>query len=397
MTQASPARPTLLRHLNDRTVLSVLLDGGPATRTEIAARTGLSKPTIAEVVGRLMASGRLREAGEESGRRGPNGRLYGIALDRAAGLAVTVEPRGLRAELVDAQGTVLASATDPDGARRPDAATTVAGLARRLTRGGSIELPAVVVSVPGSYDPERDQVRYADRVPAWTEPGLVARIAHELAGTATVTIDNDVNLALVAESTALPADGTRVRCLLWLADGVGLATEIDGTLYRGTSGGAGEIGYVPVPAGAVRDTTTRRRRPTDFHDLVGAKAVVTLARTHGLGAGDATAVVARAAARPTDPSASAFLDELAGRVAVGLAIVAAVLDPGLVVLGGTTGIAGGRALAVRTQRALRATTRLSCAVLPSAVADDAVLAGARVQAARQVREHLLDLTPPDHE
>lgn len=397
MSQSSPARPTLLRHLNDAAVLSVLLDAGAATRAELAARTGLSKPTVGEAVARLLASGRLREAGEEAGRRGPNGRLYDIDLSRTAGLAIRVEPRGLTAELVDARDTVLATVEDKDGARRPDASRTVADLSDRLTRAAGLTdaaVATVVISVPGSYDPVRDQVRYADRIPAWTGPGLTARLA---ATTPTaVVIENDANLALVAESQSLADDTIRIRSLLWLADGVGLATQIDGTVFRGTSGGAGEIGYVPVPPPTSQAPAARPTHVTDFQDLVGARAVLALARRHGVTGRTAADTVAHAVAHAAS-GGGAFLDELAGRLAVGLAIVAAVLDPGQVILGGPVGAAGGRLLAQRTQRALRSTSRLSCAVLPSAVAADAVLGGARIQAARQVRAHLLDTTSPELE
>jgi predicted NBD/HSP70 family sugar kinase len=398
VSQSSPARPTLLRHLNDAAVLSVLLDAGAATRAELAARTGLSKPTVGEAVARLLSSGRLREAGEEAGRRGPNGRLYDIDLSRTAGLAILVEPRGITAELVDARDTVLATLEDKEGGRRPDATRTVADLADRLTRAAGLTdaaVATVVISVPGSYDPVRDQVRYADRVPAWTGPGITARLAATIP--AAVVIENDANLALVAESQSLADDTIRIRSLLWLADGVGLATQIDGTVFRGTSGGAGEIGYVPVPPPTSQAPAARPTHVTDFQDLVGARAVLALARRHGVTGRTAADTVAHAVALSGSGGCSAFLDELSGRIAVGLAIVAAVLDPGQVILGGPVGAAGGRQLAQRTQRALRSTSRLSCAVLPSAVAADAVLGGARIQAARQVRAQLLDTTSHEPE
>jgi len=391
MPRSSPARPALLRQLNDRTVLELLLADGPASRGDLAARTGLSKPTVAEVVGRLEESGLLVDAGETVGRPGPNGRLYDVDPARRVGVGISVEPRGVRAELVDSRGAVLAAAVDPHGASGADAATTVAALVASLAESSGV-LPSavsdVVVAVPGSYDEAADQVRHADRVAAWTAPGIAASLSAALPQSALVSIDNDANLALVAESAATNADGARNRSLLWLGAGVGLATEIDGRLYRGTAGGAGEVGYVPVPSTSSDGSATRQ---LEFQDLVGATAVLRLARQHGIAGRSAADAVARAVAG-TDAASAELLDELATRVALGLSIVVAVLDPGVVVLGGSTGLAGGAELARRTQRALRSRSRLSCAVVPSSVDGDPVLAGARLVAARRARERLLAAT-----
>jgi predicted NBD/HSP70 family sugar kinase/biotin operon repressor len=391
MPRSSPARPALLRALNDRTVLELLLADGPTSRGDLAARTGLSKPTVAEVVGRLEESGLLLDAGETVGRPGPNGRLYDVDPARSVGIGISVEPRNVRAELVDSRGTVLATASDPHGASGTDASATVTALVASLCAAAGVPTAAVgdvVIAVPGSYDESADQVRHADRVPAWTSPGIAASLSEALPPSALVSIDNDANLALVAESAATQADGARNRSLLWLGAGVGLATEIDGRLYRGTAGGAGEVGYVPVPA---TSTGGADARPLEFQDLVGATAVIRLAKQHGIAGRSAADAVARAVAG-TEAAHAEFVDELATRIALGLSIIVAVLDPGVVVLGGSTGRAGGPALARRTQRALRSRSRLACAVVPSAVDGDPVLAGSRVVAARRARERLLAAT-----
>jgi predicted NBD/HSP70 family sugar kinase len=384
MPRSSPARPALLRQLNDRTVLEVLLAEGATSRGDLAARTGLSKPTVTEVVGRLEESGLLVDGGETVGRPGPNGRRYDVDPTRCTGVGLTVEPRGVRAELVDARGTVLASATDPRGASG-SATATAAALVTGLVADAGIRRSSVhdvVIAVPGSYDAESDQVRHADRVPAWTSPGLSAAITAALGTGTRLAIDNDANLALVAESAAT-SDAARTRALLWLGAGIGLAAEIDGRPYRGASGGAGEIGYVPVPTDG-----PATRTQAEFQDVAGSAAVLKLAGQHGIKGRTAADAVARAAAEGGSASA-AFLDELATRVAIGLTIVVAVLDPGVVVLGGSTGRAGGPDLARRTERALRTRSRLRCAVVPSAVDGDPVLTGARVVAARRSRERLL--------
>ena len=119
--------------------------------------------------------------------------------------------------------------------------------------------------------------------------------------------------------------------------------------------------------------------------------MVELGREHGVAGRTAVAVVERAVAtRHDDPGAAALLDELARRIALGLSVIVAVLDPGAVVLGGAVGRAGGAALASRTAKALRATSRLRCAVVASSVDGDPAFEGAQVVAVEQLVERVLD-------
>jgi predicted NBD/HSP70 family sugar kinase len=386
MPRTSPARPALLRSLNDRTVLTVLLAQGPSSRADVVRATGLSKPTVAEALTRLEDAGLILGAGETVGRRGPNGRLYDLALSHLRGAALTVEPGRLRCDILDARGVVLRSiertrADLPRGAA--EATHALVAEAARAARLPESSVCDLVISVPGSYDAAHDQVRYADRIPDWTVPGIAAAIGGAFRDDVTVTLDNDVNLALVAERGDEPRTG--VTSLLWLGAGVGLATDMAGVLYRGVSGGAGEVGYIPVPG-----TDARGGHP-DFQDLVGGAAVLRLAREHRVSGRTAVSAVERAVeTMVTEAASTAFLDELAARIALGLSVIVAVLDPGVVVLGGTVGRAGGPALASRTSKALRTSSRLRCAVVGSAVAGDPALVGARAVTVEQLTERLLD-------
>ncbi|MGW0900439.1 ROK family protein, partial [Streptomyces goshikiensis] len=166
--------------------------------------------------------------------------------------------------------------------------------------------------------------------------------------------------------------------LLWLGAGVGAAVVLDGRLRRGASGGAGEIGFLPVPG------TDGLPSATDcgggFHALAGRAAVAALAAEHGY-RGPVEEAVAGAAGE-------AFLNALAGRLALGAAAVAAVLDPGCVVLAGGLGRAGGPELAARVARRLAGLTPVKTAVLATTLGDPAVLTGARL-AAREAAQATL--------
>lgn len=393
MTRTSPARPALLRTLNDRTVLELLLSAGASSRTDLSERSGLSKPTIAEVLSRLEEAGLIVDAGETFGRRGPNGRLHGPALHLVRGAALTVEPGRVTCDIVDARGTVLGGATMRRGEIPRGAGAVTRALVEQAASTADVSIQTIaeiVVGLPGSYDVSADRVRYADRIPDWTAPRIAESVAREFGVGTVVTLDNDVNLALVAERGTGAASGSAVTSLLWLAAGIGLATDLDGTLYRGVSGGAGEIGYIPVPAPAGSMGTPGSAYP-DFQDVVGSAAVLRLARDLGISGRTAAAVVERAAdSHDSDPAAGAFLDELARRIALGLAVIVAVLDPGLVVIGGAVGRAGGASLAQRTTTAFRAVSPLDCRIVASTVTGDPSMVGAHVVATGRVRDRLLD-------
>ena len=129
----------------------------------------------------------------------------------------------------------------------------------------------------------------------------------------------------------------------------------------------------------------------DFQDVVGSAAVLRLARDLGISGRTAAAVVEHAAdSHASDPAAGAFLDELARRIALGLAVIVAVLDPGLVVIGGAVGRAGGAALAQRTTTAFRAVSPLACRIVASTVTGDPSMVGAHAVATGRVRDRLLD-------
>ncbi len=224
-------------------------------------------------------------------------------------------------------------------------------------------------------------IRYVD-VPGWSRPGLIDEIRAALR--TDVGVDNDVNLAAVAERSRGIAGEAESFALLWLGEeGLGLAIDLGGTLLRGAKGGAGEIGYMPVglPEAASNGSSAAVH---DFHDLVSGTAIRELARRHGIDAATGHEAVATAKEHP------AFLDELAVRIAVGLAAVVAVLDPSLVVLAGEVGQAGGTPLEEAVGAALRGLSVLDTAVAATGLTEDAVLLGCLDTTLTAVRDSLLD-------
>ncbi|MGW4876746.1 ROK family transcriptional regulator [Streptomyces sp. NPDC004262] len=443
-----PASPSTARAINDRLALTLLQQEGALTAGQLKQLTGLSRPTVADLVERLTASGLIAVVGESGEqRRGPNARLYGIVADRACLAALDIRTESVSVLVSDLVGRVLAEGSVPVGPEAGEAAAVeqaVALVERTATKAaasGGGRLHTVGIGAPGLIDPASGELRDTAGLPAWHRR-LVAAV-QERFPQARVSVENETNLAALAEQREGAARDRDTFVLLWLGHGCGAAVVLDGSLRRGASGGTGEIGFLPVPG------TPGLPSATDcaggYHSLVAAAAITELAEEHGLlpagstGPGPAAAALVGEAVRGAgeggefssgrretggDPSATQagagpyavcgdrragaaghdgpaddwppapasaearFLDVLADRVAVGVAAVVAVLDPGRVVLGGEIGAAGGDALATRVEERLRRMSPLATEVRASALGGEAVLRGALLTARERAQDEL---------
>ncbi|MFF4370026.1 ROK family transcriptional regulator [Streptomyces sp. NPDC001594] len=358
--------------MNDRLALELLQSEGPLTATRLKQLTGLSRPSVADLLERLGAAGLVEVVGESGEqRRGPNARLYGIVARRAHLAALDVRTDSATAVVTDLLGHPLARAELPVDAV-DEAVDRLEALAREA---GAQALHTVVVGAPGLVAPASGELRDTSGLPAWHRD-LVAALQRRLP--AEVVVENETNLAALAEQRVGAARDLESFVLLWLGAGVGAAVVLDGRLRRGASGGAGEIGFLPVPGTAGLPSATDCS--AGFHALAGAAAVAALAAEHGF-AGSVEEAVAGGAGE-------AFLEVLAQRLALGAAAVAAVLDPGCVVLGGGLGRAGGEALAARVARRLAALSPVPTEVRATVLGDPAVLEGARLAAREAAQAEL---------
>ncbi|WP_435284247.1 ROK family transcriptional regulator [Streptomyces koelreuteriae] len=410
-----PASPSTARAINDRLALRLLQQEGPLTAGRLKQLTGLSRPTVADLVERLTAAGLIEvvgEAGEQ--RRGPNAKVYGIVADRAHLAALDVRTEGVSVAVADLVGRVLAEASLPIGG---DMATgsaveqAVALVERVVKEAGADRLHTVGIGAPGLIDPASGELRDSSGLPEWHRR-LVAALQERLPE-ARVSVENETNLAALAEQRDGAARDRDTFVLLWLGHGTGAAVVLDGALRRGASGGTGEIGFLPVPGATTLPSATDCEG--GFHGLAASSAVVDLAAEHGVpaepgqepsevGVVRAAVGVVRGAAgqvraaegegsRPESPDGTPgpehrFLDALADRLAVGVASVVAILDPGCVVLGGEVGQAGGEELAGRVQDRIARMSPLPTEVRTTTLGGDAVLRGALLTARDRAQDDL---------
>lgn len=384
--------------MNDRAALDLLLAHGPLTRTRIGKLTGLSKPTASQLLARLEAAGLVLATGTSEGRPGPSAQLYVVNPGAAYAAGLDVTPERILAAVADVTGRTVGEYELPTPGRRPahsvvrqvtdalDGAVKAAGLARDDVR-------RIVIGTPGAFDPNTGRLRYASHLPGWHSAGILDELAAALP--MPVEYENDVNLVAIAEQRLGAARGHEDFVLLWNEGGLGAALVLGGRLHRGWTGGAGEVGFLPVPgAPLVRQVT--KANSGGYQELAGSQAIPKLARELGIRpvpGGPSTEVAAtllqQAAAHDDGPHRQ-LLETYATGLATGLASLVSVLDPELVVLSGSSLTAGGEPLRALVQAELEELAASRPRLVIGDVHEHPVLRGALESALAATRDEVFD-------
>lgn len=441
MAGTTPGTPRVLRAMNDRAALDLLLAEGPLSRGRIGAMTGLSKPTASQLLARLEAAGLVVVTGSSEGRPGPNAQLYAVNPTAAHVAGVDVNTSRVLAGVADITGRTAGTHELPMPPRSPaPAPEDTAGLVRQAVEGAAkaagVHLSAlhrVVVGTPGAFDPSTGRLRYASHLPGWHAPTLLEELATALP--MPLDYDNDVNLVAVAEQRLGAAGDHGDFVLMWNQEGIGAALVIGGRLHHGRTGGAGEVGFLPVP-GAPLVRHPAQTNSGGFQALAGANAVLGWARELGLrhdrsaprdvaaadlvaraaiaaegesaaaGSRDGTGSAGGAARRSgsargtesgggadgayADGPHSELLRRLTTGVATGLASLVAVLDPELIVLAGGVLTAGGEPLRERLAAELAELAVPRPRLVLGTVDEHPVLHGALQSALATTRDEVFD-------
>ncbi|MEV1142667.1 ROK family transcriptional regulator [Micromonospora sp. NPDC049799] len=252
----APTDQLSLRRTNLSRVLVHLRDHGPRPRATIATGTGLHKATVSSLVDELLTRRLVREIGlQRSGSAGRPGRV--LALDGATvgalGVEINVDYLGVHGidlagrPVIERRTAFDAAGSGPDAA--VDRLAEAIREALRDMRRRDAPAAGVVVAVPGLIDVERGVVVLAPNL-GWRQLPLADRLGAALPPDLPVAVDNDANLAALAEYTYGVAAGTDDLVYLTGEVGVGGGMIVGGRLLRGAEGFSGEVGHLPVdPAG----------------------------------------------------------------------------------------------------------------------------------------------------
>jgi predicted NBD/HSP70 family sugar kinase len=399
--------PQLIRRLNSAAVLRAIRVEGPISRAALSRTTGLSKPTVNEVAELLLESGYVVESDspEEAERRpGRRARLLGFRSDAGHVLGIDIGARKVIALVADLDGATVASVrhdTTPRERRDSDSllALVWASVDEALA-AAEVEvesLDAVGVGTPGIVDPASGEVSLAPQLGGWEGIPLAARLEDGFA--CPVLVENEVRLSVLAERWRGGAQGIDDVFYVQLGVGIGGGILIGGNVYRGSTGAAGEIGYLPLFGERNGDDGLG-----PFEHAAGGTAFARLGRRAveqgesstllELANGDLDAIDAEtvfAAEEQGDAAAVRIVAELLERLARGVASAVTVLNPSTVVIGGGISRAGPRLLEPLEQR-IRQLVPVAPDVRLSSLGDGAVALGAVRLALEDVEERLFDVT-----
>ena len=347
-----------MRRTNAILVLDAIRANRGITRVELSRATGLSRPTVNAIVSALLTQGYLREiegAAQKQERPGPRATTLTFVPDAGFVIGLDLGSADITVLITDLDGTQVAfgqrsvdrtiHVSSPAGYLAAltallDDTLGQAGLARS-------RIWAVGVSVPGHIDQERGSFKFANIFANWRDVPLRDLLAAQFE--CPVVIENEVRLSILAEQRWGDARNVENAVYLHLGLGLGMGLLVNGEIYRGADGFAGEIGFMDI-----RDPDT----PTPFNSgafewAAGGAAYARLGARLAqqepdgalarLAAGHPESIDAQmvfAAARAGDTSAAEIVDRLTERLAVGIANICCVLNPEIVILGAGLSQAG---------------------------------------------------------
>lgn len=385
----APTGTSVVRAINARAALRLLLDLGPLSRPEIAAHLAVSKPTASHLLMQLRDSGLVKSEGNRDGAIGRAAELFSVNEKAAYTAAVDVTPERIATVVVDLTGRKVGefALPTPEGDVSDPTLQVHEALSGACAPIGvdPSDLRRVVIGIQGAIDPTSDRLRFASHLPGWQRAGLTTALQERIG--APVDIENDVNLVTIAERAHGVATENDSFAVLWVSDGIGMGLMFGGRVHRGLTGGAGEISDLPLP-GAPVGSLTNEFGASGMQALAGAPALGRVLAEHGFDAPTPVDAVADAVAADGD-AASAALDEIASRLALGLSAVVAIVDPDLIVLAGDFALAGGERLRSLVQHHLHAAVVARPPVLLSALDENPVLDGALRLALERVQDEVL--------
>jgi glucokinase len=245
------ARPPLLRQTNAQLLLRLLRESGPCSKADLVRASGLSAPTVTNVVAHLASVGLIEPIGEGDSTGGRPPDIIRFRAERGCVVGVEITPRFLRFLLADLDGRELgrAKAALALPSSRPAAICSqivkeVRNLLRKQKQTED-RLLGLVVGVPAIVNVQEGIVFSLSKLKDWSDVPLADMLEREF--NCQVTIENDTNLAAQGEyyRGAAPPEGNFVY--ITIGEGVGAGIFLDGGLYRGSEWSAGEIGYLRVP------------------------------------------------------------------------------------------------------------------------------------------------------
>jgi len=244
-------RPPLIRQTNAQILLKLLREAGPCSKADLVRASGLSAPSVTNVVAHLAEVGLVEPIGEGDSTGGRPPDILRFKAERGCIAAVEIGPDSLRFLLTDLDGRELATARvslEKPSSSPPSVCKRISEELRGLLRKQNQreeQLLGLVVGVPAIVNVQEGIVLALSALKDWSNVPLGGMLAKEFK--CPVVIENDTNLAAQGEYYRGAAQGEKNFVFITIGEGVGAGIFVDGSIYRGSQWTAGEIGYLRVP------------------------------------------------------------------------------------------------------------------------------------------------------
>lgn len=345
MTSRIAADTQIMRGINTAAVLSALRQGDTHSVTALSRSTGLSRQAVTRALANLENLGLAEIAAPEPGSRTFGRPAQTVRFRAEAGyvLGIALAPGELRLALADLSGRLVADRRlSVDAASPLDTLSSSVADLLRISGIRADEIWAATAGAPGIVDPTSGVIKLVPSMESLQGDVVIARLREVLS--CPVHLDNDVKLATEAEQWRAPRTLSSLVRVEW-GERLGAGIVLNGTILRGASNDAGDLGFLGIPGNEAPITT--RPGLGRFENWVGGAELVALALQRAKDVQDEhltaalTGVEEEArlevlidAVRDARPAARHALAEGARRLAAGLADVRALLDPELIVIGG---------------------------------------------------------------
>ena len=364
----------LMRELNRLLILNCVRVSGPITRVAVAHQTGLSRTTVSSIVDELLADnllveGQTVEAAPTGGRRATllhfnadAGYVIGVDLGRSH---LTLLLTNLAGQIIARRSGGFDAALGPETCLQQVIASLMDFTAEQHI--GWHQIIGVGLGIPGPLDAASRMLVRPPRMPGWDHFDI--RTVMERACKTPIYLDNDANMGACGESEYGAARNVENMAYVKVATGIGCGLIMNGDIYRGSGGSAGEIGHVTVDDnGPLCDCGNR-----GCLEAVAGGAALTQDAARGMGQSAEALDVADVvrAALAGDPAARGAIERAGYHIGIALAGLVNIFNPSLILLDGSVARSGELLLAPIRQ----AIVRRSLAASSSAIRIELALLG----------------------
>ena len=361
----------LSRQLSRSAVVQAVASGGPISRASLARQVHLSRQTVSEIIFDLEAEGWIREIGRTEGHVGRSATTYDLVPDAAFVCGVDLGGTKVRAAIIDLACNIVSELTEPTDSRGGmHVAQQIGRLCRKTSEAANLNWSKVsftTIGVPGAPIRKDGSVHTAPNISGIDTMDFAGALEAELGFG--VRIENDVNLAAIGEQWSGCASEVDNMAFVSLGTGIGAGIVAGGQIVRGAMEGAGQLAFLPFGADPFDPVSLRKgalERQAGSFGMVRRYAELSGRQVEVREIFDL--------AQAADKHAECVLEETARLIARLIATIGGVVDPSVVVLGGSIGRR--TELLARIKVALAACSPNSVDVRISELGDHVTLIGA---------------------